>query len=141
MAKKRKKATGFGELPKAQKQPKASNTERSGPVQPPTFLDDDEENLISMPEEMVAYLNELKARKMGLEEFRQEFGEELDILELSEGSMTTHSVGSAPSTYEGQVLAIRYRGKTGPAEMFPMPEASGPVPDDTFDYLASFRPY
>lgn len=138
MAKKRKKATGFGELLKSQKQPKASNTERSGPIQPPTFLDDDdEENLISMPEEMAAYLNELKARKMGLEEFRQEFGEELDILELRIGSIFLSQTGH----YEGQVLAVRSAGEGYPPYLFPMPDADAPVPDEVFDYLASDWPY
>jgi len=141
MAKKRNKSTGFGELLKSQKQPKPFNTKSSGRIQPPAFLDNDDENLVSMPEETVAYLNELKARKMGLEEFRQEFGQDLDIIEISEGTITSDTLDSEASTYKGQVLAVRYGGKSGPAEMFPMPNASGPVPDDVFDYLASFWDY
>jgi hypothetical protein len=74
---------------------------------------------------------------MRLEEFRQEFGGDLDILELTTGSISSPQTGH----YEGQVLAVRTAGEGYPPYMFPMPDADAPVPDEVFDYLASDWPF
>lgn len=129
MAKKQKKS-GFGKLLKSQNLSVTSK-------EPNTILpsmDFMEEGTVQMDSEATAYLAELKARKMSFEEFRVEFGNDLDILELTTGYINSSETGH----YKGQVLAVRYSGKTGPAELFTMPDSGGPVPGDVFDYLASF---
>lgn len=128
--KKKNQFKGFGQPP----QPKKQKAEPPSLVFPDW---DDEEEEIELTPEQQRYLDEMKARNLTLEEFKQEFSGELDTIEITEGYIRSYE-GDRVVEYEGKTLAVRQRGYSGPADLIPFPNAddpTSPVPPEVYDTI------
>ncbi|MEA5575930.1 hypothetical protein [Anabaena sp. UHCC 0451] len=99
--------------------------------------DSEESSFYDSRPELLTYINELKAVKMTLQQFRDKFADQMDIIEIEPNVI----IQSWEMNYQGKGLAVSYRGYSGPPELFPFPDAENPdapIPPDVCDYLASF---
>lgn len=83
----------------------------------------------------------LKSEKMTLQQFRESFSQELDLIEIYPDVEITLVSSGKQWQYRGPALAVRAIGKHGHANCFPFPDANqpdAPIPPEVFDYLARF---
>ena len=90
-------------------------------------------------EEATGIYAEMKQKGMTLDEFRERFSEELEVIKVGQIEVASGGVDIKTPRYEGLGLIIRHQLEKD-FEMFPFPDAEDPkarVPSEVFDYLSS----